>query len=63
VRVTFVGAGQIGGPMSQRLLAAGHDVTVYARRAEVREVTDGLGVDLGIIGQAVDRGPATFTAR
>jgi hypothetical protein len=29
----------------------------------VREVTDGLGVDLGIIGQAVDRGPATFTAR
>jgi 3-hydroxyisobutyrate dehydrogenase-like beta-hydroxyacid dehydrogenase len=37
VRVTFVGAGQIGGPMSERLLAAGHDVTVYARRAEVRE--------------------------
>lgn len=37
MRVTFVGAGQIGGPMSQRLLAAGHDVTVYARRAEVRE--------------------------
>jgi 3-hydroxyisobutyrate dehydrogenase-like beta-hydroxyacid dehydrogenase len=37
VRVTFVGAGQIGAPMSERLLAAGHDVTVYARRAEVRE--------------------------
>ncbi len=37
VRVSFVGAGQIGGPMSERLLAAGHDVTVYARRAEVRE--------------------------
>jgi 3-hydroxyisobutyrate dehydrogenase-like beta-hydroxyacid dehydrogenase len=37
VRVAFVGAGQIGAPMSERLLAAGHDVTVYARRAEVRE--------------------------
>ena len=33
----FVGAGQIGTPMSERLLAAGHDLTVYARRAEVRE--------------------------
>ena len=28
VRVAFVGAGQIGAPMSERLLAAGHDVTV-----------------------------------
>jgi 3-hydroxyisobutyrate dehydrogenase-like beta-hydroxyacid dehydrogenase len=37
VRVAFVGAGQIGAPMSERLLAAGHDVIVYARRAEVRE--------------------------
>jgi len=37
VRVAFIGAGQIGAPMSERLLAAGHDVTVYARRAEVRE--------------------------
>jgi 3-hydroxyisobutyrate dehydrogenase-like beta-hydroxyacid dehydrogenase len=37
VRVAFVGAGQIGAPMSERLLAAGHDLTVYARRAEVRE--------------------------
>jgi 3-hydroxyisobutyrate dehydrogenase-like beta-hydroxyacid dehydrogenase len=43
VRVTFVGAGQIGGPMSERLLAAGHDVTVYARRAEVREHFDRAG--------------------
>jgi 3-hydroxyisobutyrate dehydrogenase-like beta-hydroxyacid dehydrogenase len=37
VRVAFVGAGQIGAPMSERLLAAGHELTVYARRAEVRE--------------------------
>jgi 3-hydroxyisobutyrate dehydrogenase-like beta-hydroxyacid dehydrogenase len=37
VRVAFVGAGQIGAPMSERLLAAGHELTVFARRAEVRE--------------------------
>jgi 3-hydroxyisobutyrate dehydrogenase-like beta-hydroxyacid dehydrogenase len=37
MRVAFVGAGQIGTPMSERLLAAGHTVTVYARRPEVRE--------------------------
>ena len=37
MRIGFVGAGQIGAPMSERLLAAGHDVTVYARRIEVRE--------------------------
>ncbi len=43
MRVTLVGAGQIGAPMAERLLAAGHDVTVYARRAEVREHFDQAG--------------------
>ena len=43
MRVSFVGAGQIGAPMSERLLAAGHDLTVYARRAEVREHFARLG--------------------
>jgi 3-hydroxyisobutyrate dehydrogenase-like beta-hydroxyacid dehydrogenase len=43
VRVAFVGAGQIGAPMSERLLASGHDLTVYARRAEVREHFARLG--------------------
>jgi 3-hydroxyisobutyrate dehydrogenase-like beta-hydroxyacid dehydrogenase len=43
VRVAFVGAGQIGAPMSERLLAAGHELTVYARRAEVREHFARLG--------------------
>ena len=37
------GAGQIGAPMSERLLAAGHELTVYARRAEVREHFARLG--------------------
>jgi 3-hydroxyisobutyrate dehydrogenase-like beta-hydroxyacid dehydrogenase len=37
VRVGFVGAGSMGTPMVERMLAAGHTVTVYARRAEVRD--------------------------
>jgi 3-hydroxyisobutyrate dehydrogenase-like beta-hydroxyacid dehydrogenase len=35
--VGFLGAGQLGEPMVTRLLAAGHDVLVYARRPEVRD--------------------------
>jgi 3-hydroxyisobutyrate dehydrogenase-like beta-hydroxyacid dehydrogenase len=34
-RIGFIGAGQLGEPMVVRLLAAGHDVSVYARRADV----------------------------
>lgn len=36
-RIGFIGAGQLGEPMVSRLLAAGHDVLVYARRSEVRD--------------------------
>ncbi|MEU1185752.1 NAD(P)-binding domain-containing protein [Streptomyces sp. NPDC005820] len=35
--VGFLGAGQIGEPMVERLLAAGHRVRLHARRAQVRE--------------------------
>jgi 3-hydroxyisobutyrate dehydrogenase-like beta-hydroxyacid dehydrogenase len=35
--IGFIGAGQLGEPMVSRLVAAGHDVLVYARRPEVRE--------------------------
>jgi NAD binding domain of 6-phosphogluconate dehydrogenase len=34
--VGFLGAGQLGEPMVERLLGAGRDVVVYARREEVR---------------------------
>jgi 3-hydroxyisobutyrate dehydrogenase-like beta-hydroxyacid dehydrogenase len=34
--VGFLGAGQLGEPMVERLLGAGHDVLVYARREEIR---------------------------
>ena len=44
MRVGFVGAGRMGAPMVERLAAAGHDVAVYARRAEVKDALAGLGV-------------------
>jgi 3-hydroxyisobutyrate dehydrogenase-like beta-hydroxyacid dehydrogenase len=34
--VGFLGAGQLGEPMVERLLGAGHDVLVYARREDAR---------------------------
>ena len=37
LRVGFVGAGRMGFPMVERLAAAGHDLVVYARRAEAEE--------------------------
>lgn len=41
--VGFVGAGRIGSPMVQRLLAAGLTVTAFARRADVRQRLSGFG--------------------
>jgi len=35
--IGFIGAGQLGEPMVSRLLDAGHEVVVYARRDEVRD--------------------------
>lgn len=36
-KVGFIGAGQLGEPMVRRLLSANHEVTVYARRDDVRD--------------------------
>jgi 3-hydroxyisobutyrate dehydrogenase-like beta-hydroxyacid dehydrogenase len=35
--IGFIGAGQLGEPMVLRLLAASHDVLLYARRGDVRD--------------------------
>lgn len=43
-RVGFVGAGRLGRPMVERLVAAGHDVIVHARRPEARAELEALGV-------------------
>lgn len=42
----FVGAGQIGEPMVERLLAVGHPVRLYARRGEVRDRLSAAGAEL-----------------
>jgi 3-hydroxyisobutyrate dehydrogenase-like beta-hydroxyacid dehydrogenase len=44
--VGFLGAGQLGEPMVRRLLGAGHNVVVYARRGEIRR-------RLGVSGAAI----------
>lgn len=41
--IGFIGAGRIGEPMVERLLAAGHRVTVFARRLDVRDRLAELG--------------------
>lgn len=43
-RIGFVGAGRMGFPMVERLAAAGHDLVVYARRAEAEADLTRLGV-------------------
>lgn len=50
--IGFLGAGRIGEPMVERLLAAGHTVLVYARRSEVRDRLAALGAEL--VGGAPD---------
>jgi 3-hydroxyisobutyrate dehydrogenase-like beta-hydroxyacid dehydrogenase len=44
--VGFIGAGQLGEPMVARLLGAGRDVVVYARRDDVRDRVRNLGASL-----------------
>jgi 3-hydroxyisobutyrate dehydrogenase-like beta-hydroxyacid dehydrogenase len=44
--VGFLGAGQLGEPMVARLLGAGHDVMVYARRDDARRRLHGRGAAL-----------------
>ncbi|MFD6856240.1 NAD(P)-dependent oxidoreductase [Rhodococcus sp. NPDC060090] len=44
--IGFLGAGQMGEPMVRRLLDAGHDVRLYARKEEVRMRLGGAGAYL-----------------
>jgi 3-hydroxyisobutyrate dehydrogenase-like beta-hydroxyacid dehydrogenase len=41
--VGFLGVGQLGEPMVERLLGAGHDVVVYVRREEIRRRLEAKG--------------------
>lgn len=52
--VAFVGAGKMGAPMVRRLLGAGIEVTLYARRPEVGEAFAALGArSAGSVAEAV----------
>lgn len=44
--VGFLGAGQLGAPMVERLLGAGHDVLAYARREDTRRTLEAKGAAL-----------------
>ncbi|WP_261574319.1 NAD(P)-dependent oxidoreductase [Frankia gtarii] len=51
--VGFIGAGSMGAPMVERLLAAGHAVHLYARRSDVSARFTDLGAQLGSSATAV----------
>ena len=46
LRVGIVGTGEMGRPLVNRLLAAGHQVAAYARRTEVRDELAAAGVEV-----------------
>ena len=54
--VGFVGVGAIGGPMADRLLAAGFGVSVFARRDEVRRRYESQGAAIAAELSGVGRG-------
>jgi 3-hydroxyisobutyrate dehydrogenase-like beta-hydroxyacid dehydrogenase len=58
MRVGFVGAGAMGRPMVERLLHAGHDVSVYARRPEVTAALADIGATPASTPASVSEGTA-----
>ncbi|MEU0538491.1 NAD(P)-dependent oxidoreductase [Nocardia sp. NPDC005978] len=44
--IGFIGTGQMGEPMAARLLRAGHEVVVFARRTSVRERLRAMGAEV-----------------
>jgi 3-hydroxyisobutyrate dehydrogenase-like beta-hydroxyacid dehydrogenase len=46
VRVGIIGTGEMGRPLVDRVLAAGHEVAAYARRREVRDDLTAAGVEV-----------------
>ena len=46
LKVGFIGAGQLGLPMVEKIVASGADLTVFARRPETAASVAELGVDL-----------------
>ena len=61
MKIGFVGPGRMGRPMVDRLMAAGHDVTVLVRRKEAREAAaaDGL-TSVDTVAAAVEDADVVF---
>ncbi|HET9228194.1 MAG TPA: NAD(P)-dependent oxidoreductase, partial [Thermoanaerobaculia bacterium] len=61
MRIAWIGTGLMGRPMAERLLAAGHEVTVYNRTREKAEALAASGATVANSAQeAIDRGEAVF---
>ncbi|MCK9903422.1 NAD(P)-dependent oxidoreductase [Frankia sp. Cpl3] len=63
MKIGFVGAGRMGRPMVDRLRAAGHDVTVLARRPQSRMAAESDGLTwAGTVSATVREADAVFVA-
>jgi 3-hydroxyisobutyrate dehydrogenase-like beta-hydroxyacid dehydrogenase len=61
VKIGFIGAGRMGRPMLDRLMAAGHDVTVLARRPQTRAAAEADGLTwAGTVAATVRDADAVF---
>lgn len=61
MRLGFVGAGRMGRPMVERLVAAGHEVRALARSAEAGAALEKLGArPVGTAGEAADSADAVI---
>lgn len=61
MRIAWIGTGLMGRPMAERLLAAGHEVTVYNRTREKAEALAASGAAVADSPQeAIGRGEAVF---
>ncbi len=61
MRIAWIGTGLMGRPMAERLLAAGHEVTVYNRTREKAEALAASGASVaGSAQEAISEGEAVF---
>lgn len=61
MRIAWIGTGLMGRPMAERLLAAGHEVTVYNRTRAKAEALAASGASVaGRAEEAIARGEAVF---
>lgn len=61
MRIAWIGTGLMGRPMAERLLAAGHEVTVYNRTREKAEALAASGASVADSApEAIARGEAVF---